>query len=275
MARISDAFKTLLLFALVVLCAGFLLAQPRRVALVDMPPLVLPAGPVREALAAEAKAAANAPRTKAAAELDRLWLELGRAERDGDEPMHLRRTRRTEARALYDQVVKESGEPAALALRAAAVERLDAALDLELDPKLARDVMGDFALLLEREECARGGELIAPRFVVRMLYKARWNIAHDLPPDHRSSSIERRAYYGWQALHARRLPSEQRLRALVEYQRHGGTRADEAAGVLLRNSGQREVANAALTAAYRSSGTLRLRNAALAQTRPQVTSEEE
>jgi hypothetical protein len=162
--------------------------------------------------------------------------------------------------------VKESGEPAVLALRAAAVERLDAALDLKLDPKLARDVMGDFALMLEKESCARGGELIAPRFVVRILYKARWNIAHEIAPDYAFASVERRAYYGWQSLHAERLPVEKRMRALVQYRRHGGHRADEAAAVLLQRSGQNEVASAALTAAYRSSSTLRLRNALVAMT---------
>lgn len=264
MPRSSPALSTLMLFVVVVGCAGFLCWQPRRVALTQMPPLVLPASAVRAALAAEAKAAAQAPRTQAAAQLDQLWLELSRAERDGDERQYRRRARREQARAVYDEVVKQSGEAGALALRAAAVERLDDAIDLKLKPELARDVMGDFALMLEREGCARGGELIAPRFVVRVLYAARWNIAHMLAPHHGFSSIAKRAYFGWQSLHGNRLPPEQRMRALHEYQRHGGARADEAAGVLLHLSGQGAVANAAFTAAYRSSGSLRLRNAALA-----------
>lgn len=267
MPRIPTSLSTLMLFVVVVACAGVLLYLPRSSPLREMPPLVLPAGPVRAALAADAKAARGAPRSKAAAEVDRLWLELSRAERDGDEPMHQRIIRRNAATAALEQVVKESGEPAVSALRAVAAERLEAALDLKLDPKLAQDVMGDFALMLEGEHCTRDGELIAPRFVVRVLYKARWNLAHERPPDHGFASIERRAFFGWQALHARHLPSNQRLKALVEYRRHGGTRSDEAAAVLLLNSAQIEVASAALTAAYRKSGTLRLRNALLA-TRP-------
>jgi hypothetical protein len=264
MSRIPTSLSTLMLFVVVVVCAGVLLYLPRPSPLREMPPLVLPAGPVRDALAADAKAAAAVPRTKAAAEVDRLWLELSRAERDGDERMHQRIIRRNAATAALEQVVKESGEPAVNALRAAAADRLEAALDLKLDPKLAQDVMGDFALMLEGERCTRGGELIAPRFVVRVLYKARWNIAHELPSDHGFASIERRAYFGWQALHALQLPSEKRLRALIEYRRHGGTRSDEAAALLLVRSAQIPVANAALTAAYRKSGTLRLRNAVLA-----------
>lgn len=254
-----------MLFMVVICCAGFLMWQPRRVALNQLPPLMLPTGPVRDALAAEAKAAAQAPQTAAAKQLDQLWLEAGRIERDGDERVYNRRHRWQRAHDLYEQIVKESGEDGALALRALAVERLDDAIDLKLKPQLARDVMGDFALVLDREGCARAGELIAPRFVVRLLYKARWNISHILERDHRFSPIEKRAYFGWQALHAERLPLEQRMRALVEYQRHGGARADEAAGVLLHRSGESAVANAALTAAYRSSGSLRLRNAALAE----------
>lgn len=254
-----------MLFVVVLGCVGFLLWQPRRVALTQMPPLVLPAGPVHAALAAEAKAAAAAPKTELAAQLDRLWLEAGRIERDGDEPHYSRLARWRRARQLYDKVVKESGEAAALALRALAVERLEDAIDLKLEPALARDVMGDFALVLEREGCARGGELLAPRFVVRLLYKARWNISHQLASDYRFASIEKLAYFGWQALHADRLPAEQRMRALEAYRRHGGRRTDEAAGVLLRSSAQAYLASGAFTAAYRSSGTLRLRNAAFAE----------
>lgn len=262
----SPALSTLLLFVVVISCAGFLLWQPRRVALMQMPPLVLPAGPVRAAIIAEEKAAAAAPQTALAAQLDQLWLEGGRIERDGDEPQYSRRTRWRRAHRLYEKVVEESGEDAALALRAQAVERLDDAIDLKLKPELARDVMGDFAVLLEAEGCARGGELLAPRFVVRLLYKARWNIGHELSPDHRLTSIEKRAYFGWQALHGDRLPGEQRMRALDEYRRHGGWRADEAAGVLLRKSQQAHMASGAFRAAYRSSPTLRLRNATFAET---------
>lgn len=274
MARVSNALGTLLLFLVVVACAGILLVLPRGAPLRETPPLVLHAAPVREALSATAKAAQRAPRTPAAVEVDRLWLELSRAEREGAEPMPARRARRNAARAAFLQVVKESGEPGALALRAAAVERLDAALELKLDPKLSRDVMGDFALMLEKENCARGGELIAPRFVVRILYMARWNIAHELAPDFAFQAIERRAYYGWQALHAQHLPVEQRMRALIQYRRYGGTRADEAAVNLLQRSGQTELANAALAEAYRSSPTLRLRNALVATTEVPSSDEE-
>jgi hypothetical protein len=265
MTRSSPASGTLMLFMVVISCAGFLMWQPRRVALEHPPPLTLPSGPVRDAIAAEAKAAAHAPQTAAAKQLDQLWLEGGRIERDGDERLYQRRVRWQRAHDLYEQIVKESSEDGALALRAVAVERLEDAIDLRLEPALASDVMGDFALVLEREGCTRAGELIAPRFIVRLLYKARWNISHMLAPDHRFSSIEKRAYFGWQALHAERLSLEQRVVALAEYQRHGGSRADEAAGVLLRRSGESAVANAAFTAAYRSSGSLRLRNAAFAE----------
>jgi len=263
--RMSPALSTLLLFAVVIVCAGFLLLAPRAVVWAETPSLRLPAVLVRASLDADAKLAAQAPRTPAAQKVDALWLQLGRADREGMEPTHLRLTRRQDMRKAYQLVVKESGEAAEQALRSAVADRLDRALDLELAPELAADVLGDFALMLEGEECTRNGELIAPRFVVRTLYKARWNIAHQLEPDRGFAPIEKRAYFGWQALHARRLPSEQRMRALVQYARVGGTRANEAAGVLLSRSNQPPAAAAAFALAYRLADTFRLRNAVLGQ----------
>lgn len=253
-----------MLFVILVACAAALLFRPRGVVWHETPSLVLPADLVNAALAAEAKLAASAPRTEAALRADELWLELGREERQGV-PGYQRAARGRAMQVAIGRVLEESGEPAVLALRAAAAERLEAALDVELDPKLASDVLGDFALMLEGEGCARNGELIAPRFVARTLYRARWNIAYGLVPTHAFSTIEKRAYYGWQALHARRLPLTQRARALVEYGRAGGDRTGEASGVLLFRNRQFVEAGQAFSEAYRRAGTLRLRNAALGQ----------
>jgi hypothetical protein len=55
------------------------------------------------------------------------------------------------------------------------------------------------------------------------------------------------------------------MRALVAYARLGGTRANEAAGVLLHRSNQPQAAAAAFATAYRLADTLRLRNAVLGQ----------
>lgn len=265
LSSLSPAAGALLLFVVVLGCAGFLLAIPRGVAWTEAPSLVLPPDAVRAALAADRELAERAPETAAAQNLDRLWLELGRANRGGYEPMPERLARRRAMGLAYTRVVKESGEAAALALRSAAAERLEAALDVQLAPELARDVLGDFALMLEGEGCARDGELIAPRFVARTLYKARWSLAFGLAPDHGFARAEKLAYYGWQSLHATRLPLEQRLRALAAYARAGGTHTNEAAGVLLHQSGQAEAAARAFSAAYDNRKTLRLRNALLGQ----------
>ena len=253
-----------MLFAVVVGCAAALLFQPRGVVWQETPNLVLPPDLVNAALAAEAKLAATLPSTEAAKQADALWLELGHEEREGI-PMHVRAARSRSMASALRRLQSESGEQAVLALRAAAAERLEAALDLELDPKLAQDVLGDFGLMLEGESCARGGELLAPRFVARTLYRARWNIAYGLTPTYAFSKIENRAYYGWQALHTRRLPITQRARALVEYARAGGTRTAEASGVMLFRNQQYLEAGQAFTEAYRRAGTLRLRNAARGQ----------
>jgi hypothetical protein len=263
-SRLSPAANALALFVVMTACAAVLLFLPRGVVWQETPSLVLPPELVNAALAAEAKLADAVPHTEAAKSADGFWLELGHEEREGV-PIHVRATRQRTMTMAIQRLTKESGEQAVLALRAAAAERLEAALDLKLDPKLASDVLGDFATMLEGESCSRNGELIAPRFVARTLYKARWNIAHGLPPAYAFAPIERRAYYGWQALHARRLPIQQRARALVEYARAGGTRTAEASGVLLVRNQQYAEALQAFAEAYRRAGTLRLRNAALGQ----------
>jgi len=264
-SRLSPGSNLLLLFVVVNVCTALLLVQPREVIWNQTPSLTLPVEPVLAALAAEAKSASQAPDTPAAVKLDALWLAHGRAIRDGIEPTHVRLARRPAMQDAPEVVFKESRDPSVLALRAAPAERLEAALDIKLDPAVAKDVLGDFALMLEGEGCARDGELIAPRFVVRTLYKARWNIAYGLPPPYALNNIEQRAYYGLQALHGERLPIEQRMAALVTYARIGGTRANEAAGVLLHRSQQPRIAAGAFQMAYDIAGTLRLRNALLAQ----------
>lgn len=258
--RASPTVTLLLLIAVVLGCAGVLLAQPRSVAPIQMPSLTLPAEPVMEALAEDARAAKRAPTTAIAKQLDAWLLERGHADQAGDQPQSERFEQGRRMGEGYKNLVKESGASAAVALRAAATERLDAALEGKLAVSKARDVIGSFALMLEREGCARDAEIVAPQFVVRTLYKARWNLMHGRPPTDAFARIEQRAFFGWQALHGERLPLDQRLQALQAYAEQGGTQVRESAAVLLFRGGQLEAAAAPLAAAYEKSGNLRLRN---------------
>ena len=96
-------------------------------------------------------------------------------------------------------------------------------------------------------------------------HKARWNLLHGFRAIHELAPVERRAYYGWQALHAERLPIAQRIRAIEGYIKAGGTEADEALGVLLFRQRENDLASPRIRGTrVRRNDSLRLRNYLLA-----------
>jgi hypothetical protein len=160
----------------------------------------------------------------------------------------------------YQQVARESGQAAALALRSVAVERLEAALALRLPDAETERVLGLFPEALARYGVTRNGFEIAPHFVMRTLYKARWNLAMGLAPEFELQPVEREAYHGWLALHSANLAPEARSLALQRYSSAGGGQIAEARGVLAFLSHDYRQAAAALEQAYRESPSLRIRN---------------
>jgi hypothetical protein len=257
---LSEPLATIALLVLAAACAALLFAQERHTRPRELPSLTLPAEPVRRVLEADAQAARAAPGSPRAQALAALLLEHGRAESRGLEDAELYRARRARLELGYRELVAETGEPAALRLREKAVLALEAALALELSDAEAKAVLGSFPAVLAREGASRGGELVAPHFVVRTLYKARWNLLHGIAADHRFQPIEKRAYYGWQALHAERVPALRRIEALHAYGLAGGEDVEEALGVLLLREGDAVQASQALQAAYRKRANIRLRN---------------
>jgi tetratricopeptide (TPR) repeat protein len=262
--KLSEPIAALLLLTLTTACAGLLLAQPRRVPPLELPSLTLPADAVRSVIAQDAQAARKAPSSPAAQAFEKLLDEQGQAETLGSEGSESYASRRAAIVQSYKTLAGEVGESAALRLRAKAVERLEDALELRLDTTHARPVIGAFNAVLERENASRDGYLVAPRFVVRTLYKARWNILAGLPPDHAFERIERRAFYGWQALHSDNVALEKRVAALHEYGQSGGDHVEEALGILLFRLGDYAQSARALETAYRKQGSIRLRNNLLA-----------
>jgi hypothetical protein len=260
---LSEPLATVALLVLAAACAALLFAQERHTTPRELPSLTLPAQPVRRVLQADAAAARAAPSGKRAQALVALLLEHGRAESQGLEDAERYHERRSRLERGYRELVAEAGEPAALRLREKAVLALEAALALELSDAEAKAVLGSFPAVLAREGASRHGELVAPQFVVRTLYKARWNLLHGIAADHRFQAIEKRAYYGWQALHAERLPARRRIEALHAYGLAGGEDVEEALGVLLLREGDSVQASKALQAAYRKHANIRLRNALL------------
>lgn len=248
------------LFGVTTACILVLCSLPRSLAPVDVPPLELDRELVREAERADRKAAAAAPKTEAAKALHAQFLELGEIENQtSKQPTTPAQKRKALARA-YDIVVRESDITGALALRSEAVEQLEAALRLQLSDAETQRVLGLFPDALERHAVTYEGIEIAPHFVMRTLYKARWNIAMGLLPDYRLAPVEMQAYHGWLALHATNLGPEPRLLALLQYAAAGGRHVAEARAALSFLSNDYKQAVASLEQAYQETPSLRLRN---------------
>ena len=261
---LSEPAGAVLLMALPAACATWLLLVPRVMEPRALPALTLSADAVALTLERDRKAAATASHTALADNLRALLMTQGEAEVRGLEDATDYQHRRAELAKQHAALVAAEGEAASNALRAEAMQQLDAALELRLPRDRARNVLGALPNMLARDHAAHEGTLIAPRFVVRTLYKARWNLLFGLRPEHGFSAVERQAFFGFQALHAERLPIVKRAEALREYARAGGAHADEALGVLLYRSGDFKQAMTVLDAVAEAEGNVRVRNYALA-----------
>ena len=147
-----------------------------------------------------------------------------------------------------------------MGVRARAVEMMEAALDLRLPEEQTHHVLGVFPKLLEDNRVTREGEVVAPHFVVRTIYKARYNLLAGLDRAHGFSPIEQQAYFGWLAFHAQSQPLSRRLQALDPYEQAGGQHAGEARAVLLFIGRRYGPAAAELQHAYERQPGARVRN---------------
>ncbi|HET8936210.1 MAG TPA: hypothetical protein VFN67_22355 [Polyangiales bacterium] len=257
------ALRGLQLFGLwlVVTLAGIaLIALPRAVAPLELPVLTLNAEDVSAQEREDAELAANAPNTAKAKALMADYLNFGEAEiMVVAQPMLLEQRRRM-LRLEQEAVVAESGPKAGQAMRALALSKFEAALSGELPKTELKGVLGIFPHVLMQHLVTRDGLELGPHFVVRTLYKARWNRMCGLLPEAELSQIERRAYFGWMGLHAANLPIRERRQALLGYAAAGGVEADQALGVLAFMDHDYVRAVDSLERAYAQKGNLRLRN---------------
>jgi hypothetical protein len=232
---------------------------PRASPPVELPALVLPRSEVEAELRAEAALAEafDDPRD----EVRRgLYLAQGRAEILRDDTPDSARNRVDALATILD-----GWDDAAVAgARAADVLRMERALLGEGTEAERGAEIGRFAETLERWLAVEGGRRIAPRFVVRALAHARWNAIFARPLPEGMSPLRRRAYHGWLALHGAVGWSDLRSTALDAYVAAGGTRGHEARGALLWFEGEPALAERELDEAARLTGSVRLRNEALA-----------
>jgi hypothetical protein len=249
----------MVLFGATLICGLVLLAIPRAVEPSELPALTLSTSEADQVVADDARRAATAPQTENAKQLRQLYLSFGETEVVALETPTLLRQRRSALHHLFDLVVKESGADAEQALRAEAVEQLEAALNARPVARI-QGVLGVFPNVLEHFQATRDGLELAPHFVVRTLYKARWNRMLDLPVSEGFAPVEKRAYYGWIGLHADSQSLDERRKALAEYAAAGGSQATEAQGVLAFLANDFPHAVELLSRAYDESPSLRLRN---------------
>jgi hypothetical protein len=237
-----------------------LIALPRAIAPIDLPALALDPAQVREQERQDEALAKTAPATENAKALWDQYLSFGESELmllDQPGPLEQRRRR---LRRAQEAVVAESGPRAGNAMRARALLRFEAALAGEVPRAELKGILGVYPYVLSQHMLTRDGIELGPHFVVRAMFKARWNRMCDLPPETDLSPIERRAYFGWMGLHAANLSVRERRQALIGYAAAGGAEAEQAAGVLAFVDQDYARAAVSFERAYAQTANLRLRN---------------
>lgn len=264
LARVSRAGGLLIALVVGSALATSLLLVPRPVEPTEMPALVLDAAEVARVIARDARLAESAPEGPEVVGLWTLYRAHGFAETGPGETRGSARERGRRIETELATLRRERGDAAVAALRAQATRTAIDVLDRGGSEQEQREVLGVFPRMLERYSLVRDGRRVAPPFVVRVLYAARWNAVHGLATTDGMAPVELRAYWGWLALHATGTDPGRRAEALRLYGEAGGARVAEARGVLAWEMGQYDVAAASFMEAYETSGSIRLRNHALA-----------
>jgi hypothetical protein len=259
MAQSSPALLHSLSFVAASAAGTLAIAWPAPVEPREMPALVLER---RETDAVAKTDSANAARLSAneiTSNIEALLRENNLAEVRGPENGNTQGLRAANLRALSTDLEREGGEAALTALRAKAVvafERAISSAPLERHAEL----VGSLPRVTERYGITRAGVLVAPAFVLRTLFKARWNHLIGKAPTWRLAPVEVRAYYGWLITGAEGAVLSDRIRAFSDYVEAGGTREGEIAGILYSQSGQNESAKEAFLRALDAHFDFRLRN---------------
>jgi hypothetical protein len=257
--RAFTSFFTVL--AVGIACAITLLAVPKAVAPVQLPPLRLDSAAVASVLETDRVLAAQAPTSARIQELESLFAAEGQAELKGSAGAEGTAQRRRRLALYSAQLASELGDKGFNALRARATERGMAALS-------GRDsgpsALGSFPELLERYGLRDAeGHWRAPPLAVRAAFKVRWNMIHERALTEGLTPVELHAYHGWMALHAGALSPQSRATAAAKFHETGGKRSGEAYAIWLFQGGEVEQATQLMERAYLQSGELRQRNMAL------------
>ena len=257
---LSPEMSLYALFLLANVSALLLGFVPRSVAPGQPPSLRLSEPEVRAQIAADRQAAKGASNEPFALEVDAVFLKHGEAEQELVDELGRYKKRLEVLADGHGRLLETIGADGIVAQRARAVERFEAAIALRLPEEQVRGVMGSLPLQLAKAHMTRDGEITAPHFVLRTMYKARWNVLHGRKPEEHMSAIEQRAYGGWLGLHADAAPSVKRLEALEAYASSDPGDAAEATGVVLFKVGRFEEAALAFEQVHAERSNLRARN---------------
>ncbi len=251
-------------------CAMFVLATPRAIVPVELPPLVLDADRVEKAIAADAALAERAPGGLDVDELHARYLEEGVAERGGVEEMGDVKARQYGTRALAARVFARVGPAGVNALRASGVADFLRALRGETqDEHEIAGALGDFPQLLKDYGLIDAeGHTLAPELSLRAMAKARWNLIHGLPVGEGLSPIEVQAFEGYIALHAATAPSGRRAEAASAFHKAGGKRSAQAHATWLFHGGRVKEAVSMMESAHALRPALSTRNYLIGMTAP-------
>lgn len=261
-ARFTQAGLRLFGALVLSVCATIVLTLPTPALPAELPSLVVSTR-VESMLDARDRARGDAaPDDRDARALEALVADAGRREARRLPPIDDEESR---AFSLRRRIVASHGPRSIAALRSRAVTRMlesfDPSREVHGEPA-AR--IGGFRVALVAWNAIVHDRLVAPAFVVRVLYAARWNVICRLPPTSGFGREELRAYYGWFALHAEDARPERRLDALRRFAALGDARdrlaAAEATATLLARHGDPLTAASLYDHAAEGAGTPRLRN---------------
>ena len=260
--RMTESGAKLILVATAASCVSVLLAIPRPTEPLSTPPLLLDASAIASAIAEDEAAAAAVPESEATETLEALFLQVGRSASGGTDAESAPSAE--EAQGAVEAFLEAHGEQHIAGVRARALSSLTPALEGELEAAEAGGRLGVFPQMLANYGLSQGGDVTAPEFVVRSLYKARWNGIFQRELTEGMVPVEREAYFGWLALRAETIPAQRRIVALEAWAAASGRDATEARAVLHFAAGDRARAALEFQEAYEASGNIRLRNHALA-----------
>lgn len=257
--KLPEGYFAAIVIGVGVLCALALMLIPRTVQPTETPSLVLNPLEVNEQLAKDKELADKQVDERAYAIVDRAYREYGADSVAGAMPLQEARRKERERRTAIKRL-EETGDDAKSILRARAAEGVLDLITGKVGEQLTIERLGRFVHLMGQRSMVVGDKIVAPSFVIRTHFKARWNALFHLKPTDGFSEVEEQAYWGWIALNGNAIGPAGRLSALKKYRAAGGRDLPEAKATLYTLAGESMAASKIFSKLYDETGNIRIRN---------------